>query len=134
MFIRDKDFQLGYDTAEAFTNAGIPTELDGTPFVVISDLYASTGYNPDLESIIDQAYEEGDKDVVACVEAGNDNCVASAVNTSSNAYSSSEGEESNTWVIITCFIILMLTYIIKSEVDKKRIMELIKAKKLDNKK
>ena len=71
-----KDYELGNRVAEEFTNAGFEqAQATGTPFVIISDLYAVNGYSADLESIIDQAYEEGDKDAVACIAAGKDDCV-----------------------------------------------------------
>lgn len=70
------DYNLAMEVADAFTNAGFTdAELSGTPYVVISNLYAVSAYSDSIESIIEQAYEEGDKDVVGCIERGEDNCM-----------------------------------------------------------
>ena len=46
-----KDYSLGKTVAEAFKNAGFEdATYQGTPFVVISDLYAASAYNTSLES------------------------------------------------------------------------------------
>lgn len=71
-----KDYELGNKVAIEFTNAGFEqAQATGTPFVIISDLYAVNGYSDKLESIIDKAYEEGDRDAVSCIAAGKDDCV-----------------------------------------------------------
>ena len=71
-----KDYDLGVKVATAFNEAGFEdAAYTGTPFVVISDLYAVAGYSEDLESIIDEAYEEGDKDAVACIASGEGECI-----------------------------------------------------------
>ena len=71
-----KDFELGKKVAEVFQNAGFEdASYMGTPFVVISDLYASASYNTSLESVIDAAYKEGDKDAVSCINEGKTDCV-----------------------------------------------------------
>lgn len=70
------DYELGYKVATAFYNAGFKdASYQATPFVVISDLYAAAAYSTSLESIINQAYEEGDKDVVGCFANGGENCI-----------------------------------------------------------
>lgn len=72
-----KDYQLGVAVANAFKKAGFENaSYSGTPFVVISDLYAAATYSTDLEKYINQAYEEGDKDVVSCIANDGDNCLA----------------------------------------------------------
>lgn len=69
------DYDLGSKVVDIFNDAGFDeADIKGTPLIVISDLYAATNYDNKLESVIDKAYEEGDKDIVSCVEAGNDNC------------------------------------------------------------
>lgn len=74
-----KDYELGRKVAEAFQSAGFSeASYNGTPFVVISDIYAVTSYSTELESVIDKAYEIGDKDVVSCIERGRNNCLAGA--------------------------------------------------------
>ena len=74
-----KDYALGYKVATAFYNAGFENaSYQGTPFVVISDLYAAAAYSQGLESIIDEAYDLGDKDVVGCFAQGGENCLDGA--------------------------------------------------------
>ena len=66
-----KDYEIGKKVAEAFNEAGFEdASYQGTPFVVISDLYAAASYSTDLEDIINLAYEEGDRDVVSCIKNG----------------------------------------------------------------
>ena len=73
------DYELGKAVAEAFLSAGFENaSYQGTPFVVISNIYASAGYSTSLESYIDKAYEEGDKDVVSCYANGGQNCLEGA--------------------------------------------------------
>ncbi len=70
------DYELGQKVVKVFNEAGFrDANTNGTPLVIISDIYARTSYSTDLESYIDRAYEEGDKDVVACVEDGKDDCI-----------------------------------------------------------
>ena len=71
-----KDYELGKKVAETFNSAGFAdASYKGTPFVVISDIYAVAGYSTSLESVIEKAYEEGDKDAVSCISKGKDDCV-----------------------------------------------------------
>ena len=71
-----KDYKLGKKVAEEFNRAGFAdASYTGTPFVVISDIYAVAGYSTSLEKIIDKAYEEGDKDAVSCISKGKDDCI-----------------------------------------------------------
>lgn len=78
---KGKDYDLGVKVANAFKNAGFKdAKYNGTPFVVISDLYAATTYSTALESYINEAYETGDKDIVKCIEEGKDNCLQSTNN------------------------------------------------------
>ena len=71
-----KDYELGKLVAETFKEQGFENAAyTGTPFVVISDVYAAATYSTDLEKYIDKAYEEGDKDAVSCIDKGNENCV-----------------------------------------------------------
>lgn len=72
------DYKLGSSVANLFYDQGFTdASITGTPFMVISDLYAATGYYTasKLEEIIDQAYKDGDKDIVSCVEKGKSNCL-----------------------------------------------------------
>ena len=71
-----EDFELGKSVAETFKAAGFEdASYEGTPFVVISDLYAAAAYSEELEDYINAAYEEGDKDAVSCINDGGTNCV-----------------------------------------------------------
>ncbi len=66
-----KDYELGKKVAEEFKKAGFEyASYTGTPFVVISNLYAAAVYSDDLEGYINTAYDEGDKDIVGCFERG----------------------------------------------------------------
>ena len=74
-----KDFAVGKAVAEAFQSAGFKDAgYTGTPFVVISDLYAAAAYSENLEEFINKAYEVGDKDVVGCYESNGENCLEGA--------------------------------------------------------
>ena len=67
-----KDYELGAKVATAFYEAGFEyASYQGTPFVVISDIYAAATYSTDLEETINKAAEEGDNDIVSCFEKGN---------------------------------------------------------------
>ncbi len=62
---KGRDYELGKAVAEKFKEDGFENAAyDGTPFVVISDVYAAATYSTDLESYINKAYKEGDEDVV----------------------------------------------------------------------
>lgn len=75
------DYDLGLAVARAFKRAGFgKAGVKGTPFVVVSDLYASIGYDDELEKAIDEAYEQGDKDIVSCIASGNKDCLPSNFN------------------------------------------------------
>ena len=75
-----KDYAIGKAVAEAFNEAGFEdASYEGTPFVVISDLYAAAAYSEDLEEYINAAYEEGDKDVVSCIKDGGTDCIRQTV-------------------------------------------------------
>lgn len=77
---KGSDYQLGYTVATAFNQAGFEdASYEGTPFVVISDLYAAASYSTALEPIIEQAYEAGDKDVVGCFASGKEDCLEGVV-------------------------------------------------------
>ena len=66
-----KDYDLGVKVATAFYEKGFEgASYQGTPFVVISNIYAEASYNPNIEDIIKKAYDEGDEDVVGKIEKG----------------------------------------------------------------
>jgi len=63
-----RDYELGKAVAEKFQKDGFKdASYQGTPFVVISNLYAAATYSTDLESYINKAYKDGDKDVVGSI-------------------------------------------------------------------
>lgn len=74
------DYDLGVKVASAFATAGYDSDVNSTPLVVISDIYAANAYSESLEDVINEAYEEGDKDAVSCIENGGTNveCVRGA--------------------------------------------------------
>lgn len=73
---KGKDYNLGVQVANAFLKNGYEdASAHGTPFVVISNIYAQTGYNPDLVDVINKAYEAGDADIVSCIAEGKSDCV-----------------------------------------------------------
>lgn len=138
---KGKDYDTGVKVANGFLNAGFTNaSYSGTPFVVISDIYASTGYSTSLEEYINEAYENGDKDIVKCVEDGKDNCFkdVKAPETSEN-YGNNDTADSTVgnnnkitsnndiiWVVIVCTIVNIAVYIIKSNKDKYEILNRIK--------
>ena len=68
-----KDYDLGVKVANAFQSKGYDqASYQGTPFVVISNIYAAASYSESLETVIDEAYEAGDQDIVGCFEDGED--------------------------------------------------------------
>lgn len=124
-----KDYALGKKVAEAFLAADPVKFKDATyqatPFVVVSDVYASAGYNSSLETVINEVYETGDKDVVKCFEKGKTNCLDHLKEESSSG-------SGGAGVIITniiCAIVLLVTYCIKSSVDTNRIVEALGKRK-----
>lgn len=103
-----KDYELGKTVAEEFIERGFEdASYEGTPFVVISNLYAETSYNTDLEAIIKEAYKEGDTDTVGCIANSGNNC-----------FDAKEKKETNSdkikTVILVIFVAALLSYIITS--------------------
>ena len=87
-----EDYELGVKVAQYFQNKGFKdAKYTGTPFVVISDLYAAATYSTQLESYIEKAYAEGDKDIVGKIDR--DELV--------------EEKENHTGVIIAIVVILV---------------------------
>ena len=122
------DYELGVKVATAFQEKGFEdASYLGTPFVVISDLYAAASYSTALESVINEAYEKGDKDIVQCFADGNDDCLDHLKDV--NASNSSSSNNTSIWVTIICTIIVITTYVIKSVKDKQDILNVIQNKK-----
>ena len=127
---KGKDYDLGVKVAKAFKKAGFEdASYQGTPFVVISDLYAAASYSTTLEDIIDEAYEKGDKNIVSCYEKGNANCL-DYLTKDTGTVSDNIG---SILVIILCTAVVVCTYVIKSNNDKKEIIEAIEKSKSKDK-
>ena len=100
---KGKAYDLGVSVAEAFTKAGFKdVTANATPLVVISDIYAANGYNQSLESVIEEAYEKGDKEVVKCIESGEKNCLPESENSSKQ-----EDTTKDTIIIVLVFVVLI---------------------------
>ncbi len=70
-----KDYRLGEKTAQIFKENGFEdVDVNATPLVVVSNIYAQLGYSSNLESVIEEAYKKGDTDVVGCLDQGRTNC------------------------------------------------------------
>ena len=113
-----KDYALGKKVAKAFNSFGFEdASHEATPFVVISDLYAASAYNTSLESVINEAYENGDKDIVKCYEDGKDNCLDHLKKDTSSS------SKNYTPVIIITGLVILITYLVKSSIDTKNIIK-----------
>lgn len=125
-WVEGKDYALGKKVAEGFLKAGFTdASYQGTPFVVISDLYAASIYSESLESVINEAYEKGDKDIVGCYADGKDDCLSHI------APSDTDTASSDTWVNVLIGMAIIATIIIKSTIDTNKIVEAIKANKVN---
>lgn len=124
-----KDFELSKKVAEEFNKVGFEdATYQATPFVVISDKYAEASYSENLEDVISEVYEEGDKDIVGCYEKGNSNCLDYL------AISNKTEKVNNIPVIVTIIISAVLIigiYLVKSTMDTKKIID---SKRLNRKK
>ena len=116
------DYELGKKVAETFANKGFEdASYEGTPFVVISDLYAAASYNTELEGFINSAYEEGDKDAVSCIKDGKEDCVRQNQNSiedlSADVSSSSKG---GIILAVVAGVILIgaIIYVVKNKSDE----------------
>lgn len=117
-----KDYELGKKVANAFNSVGFEdATYEATPFVVISDLYAASAYSTSLESIINEAYENGDKDIVQCYADGKDNCLDYLKKDTTSS------SKNYTPIIVITGLVILITYLVKSSIDTKNII-----KELDN--
>ena len=117
-----KDYELGQKVANAFKNAGFnDASYEATPFVVISNIYAAAAYNTSLESIIEEAYEKGDVDVVGCFAEGKSNCLK---------ISNGNSSAGTIITIILCSFVIIMVYIVKSNKDKEEILNALSGKKV----
>ena len=121
-----KDYKLGVKVATAFNEAGFEdAAYTGTPFVVISDLYAAATYSEDLEDIILEAYEEGDKDAVSCINKGKEDCIR-PINTEDLPNTVPTEETKGAWVIALfggIALIATIVYVFKTRRNNKEEVE-----------
>lgn len=124
-----KDYDLGVKVANGFLNAGFTdASYQGTPFVVISDLYAASAYSTSLESIINEAYEKGDKDIVSCYADGKEDCLNHLAKEDNKVTDNDSATGANTWVVVVMGLLVIGTIIVKSTIDTNRIVEAINSK------
>ena len=124
-----KDYDLGVKVANGFLNAGFTdASYQGTPFVVISDLYAASVYSTSLESVINEAYEKGDKDIVSCYADGKEDCLNHLAKEDNKVTDNDSATGANTWVVVVMGLLVIGTIIIKSTIDTNRIVEAINSK------
>lgn len=117
-----RDYELGKAVAEKFQEDGFEdAAYNGTPFVVISNVYAAATYSTDLESYINKAYKEGDKDVVDQIakklkvdNVNRDDIGAGEVN--GNTDTTSGGEKPNGLIVAGALVLLVgaMVFIIKT--------------------
>lgn len=106
-----KDYELGVKVVNLFEDACFQdVSYDGTPLVVISDVYAMTTYNTSLESYINEAYEKGDKDIVGCLSKGNNDCKITNSKCENNTFNKKEtgSTNSNDKILIASIFIIMV--------------------------
>lgn len=124
-----KDYDLGVKVANGFLNAGFTdASYQGTPFVVISDLYAASAYSTSLESVINKAYEKGDKDIVSCYADGKEDCLNHLAKEDNKVTDNDSATGANTWVVVVMGLLVIGTIIVKSTIDTNRIVEAINSK------
>ena len=125
---KGKDYELGVKVANEFKKNGFSdASYQGTPFVVIGDLYAASSYSTTLEDVINEAYEKDSKDIVNCYEKGNTNCLEHLKEKNIEKNFDNAGV---VLVIVFCTIAIICTYVIKSNKDKKEIINHLEKNKL----
>lgn len=128
-WVEGKDYALGKKVAEEFLKAGFTdASYQGTPFVVISDLYAASIYSTSLESVINEAYEKGDKDIVSCYADGKEDCLNHLAKEDNKVTDNDSATGANTWVVVVMGLLVIGTIIVKSTIDTNRIVEAINSK------
>ncbi len=102
---KGKDYDIAVKVSNLFTDACFENvNYNGTPLVVISDIYALTSYNNDLESYINAAYERGDKDIVGCLIKNEEDCKLTSNNCSAKDYKKEDKNKSEN-ILITVIAI-----------------------------
>ena len=134
------DYELGTKVADAFSKAGYDASVNATPLVVISDSYAVNSYNSALETVINEVAKSGDKDIVGCIEDGRSDCDIPIIEQTGNDTYNNTGTTtsnaslgSNNMVVVMSAIIstivIVAVYLIKSNIDKTQILEVLNKKK-----
>ena len=134
-----KDFDLSQKASDLFESLGYGEyETRGyhlnqsTPFIVISGTYAAAGYNTDLEKIINQVAEAGDKDVIGCLADGKKDCDKLVTKiekektdekTDDNKTTSSTKNDNTVAAVAICSAVIVVAYLVKSTIDTKKIIE-----------
>ena len=73
---KGKDYDLAKKVETEMSTILNGVVIDGTPFVIVENIYAKTGLNTNLEDYIHRAYLRGTQvDVVKCLEENGTNCV-----------------------------------------------------------
>jgi len=119
------DYNLGVEVADVFNAAGYKdASYTGTPFVIISDIYAAAAYNADLENVIHQAYVEGDMDAVSCIQNGGSDCVRPINNNTSDI----DGNGKAIAILAVVALVVVVVYIIKLKkpnVEEEKNLEIV---------
>lgn len=136
-----KDYDLAVKVSEAFMNKGFQNATyNATPFVIISNIYASAAYNTGLESVIKEAYEKGDEDIVKCIEDGKKDCTdkipqqegttpSTDTTTDTTAKTSVDKEGNIIAVTLISAVIMTAVYLVKSTLDTNKIIEAVNSKR-----
>ena len=134
------NYELAKKVISGLQAAGVSADelnLNGTPSVIISNIYAKTAYSANLEDVIKQAAEKGDKDLVGCYKAGKSDCtkdleIATAKANDTTKTSATTSNESIKGVIAIVIIFSLTTMGINVAVtlySKKQILTAVSKKK-----
>ena len=116
-----KDFELGVKVSNAFSEKGFENATyQATPFVVISDIYAFSGYNPDLKSIIDKAYEEGDKDIVECLSKENSCDIREQISETDKKINNLKSTYNTHLIVIYVLFGAVVAYLVYDKISKNK--------------
>lgn len=116
-----EDYELGKTVAEAFLEKGFENaSYQGTPFVVIGNIYAAASYSTNLESVIDEAYEKGSTDIVKCYMDEEDNCIDKIGKSKKVGTTSSKKEKDSNVLTMVISIAIVLVLVLGLYVMKKK--------------
>ena len=137
-----KDFDLSQKASDMFEAKGYGEYEErgyhlnqSTPFVVISGTYAAVGYNPGLESVINEIAKAADKDVIGCIEAGKKDCdkliteiekPKTTTDTEKEETTKTTTDNNMMAVTIICSAVMVAVYLVKSTLDTNRIIKALK--------